>query len=121
MANICKNILIVSGGRNELINLIQSNELSYKQVKIFQLKETSLCVPFQSNWNPPEDFLVELSRQHKTLEFTLYYIEKLLGKAGRIVYTNGVKEKKGYNLSLGLFNSVGFSNQTIKEDLKKHL
>ena len=117
MANICKNILLIKGGRDDLIDLIQSDELSYKDNKIVQITETCLGLSFKSDWDPPEDFFLDLSEKHPEIEFVIFYIEKLLKKAGRIAIKNGAQKTKEYKLSSALVSSVGFPQYDIQKEI----
>ncbi len=102
MANKCINQLILTGARENLFNLILSNELNYNENEIHEINTNCFCLVFFSEWEPPEEDIADLSIKHPKIKFELYYIEKLLKKLGKIVFINGekIKTKKKYNSSL---------------------
>ena len=115
MANQCINQIIITGTRDDLIKLIQSQYLNYKKNKIYQLHENILMVTFKSDWNPEQEKIREMSNHFPKLKFELIYIEPLLNKAGIIWFEDNKINKHIIDLKNNL---TDLKNKILPEVFK---
>ncbi len=112
MANKCINQILLTGERNDLIKLIQSEFLNYKKNKTYQFHENILMILFQTDWKPARKEIQKISEAFPLVKFELIYIEPLLKRAGIIWFEAGEIEKHIINFKASLMD---LKNKLIPE------
>lgn len=102
MANQCINQVVLTGEREALLHMISQEYFHYTKNDIHELNQTTFCVIFSSDWDPPTEELKRVSSKAHEIQFDIYYADKLTQRVGLITIIDGYAFKDDVKLSLTL-------------------
>jgi len=106
LANICKNQIILSGNRSDLLALFISENLNFSEYKIFEISNNIFTFLIDSKSSPPKQKFLKLSKLYPTIDFQILYAEKAMNKVGIIDIKNNHSQQTKLTPSNSLAPSI---------------